>query len=123
LLERGAVGSLTLYHYTCTHGAKFIRRDRLVIKPSWQPLLGVHGVWATDMDTPDADCLGLTSNLLSCNRTEHRFAVLEPERFVTWREFLVGFRVDPRIISELTKPPLQPGRWWISALPANVEPS
>jgi hypothetical protein len=104
-----------LFHYTCDHGAALIRRNGDRAVPTWQPLLHVHAVWATDMDEPDADALGLTSHTLNCDRTTNRFLVLQPERFVTWRDFLASVRVDPRDLSELTAPPRQPRRWWITA--------
>jgi hypothetical protein len=102
-----------LWHYTCEHGrARLGERGRL--RPWVQPLLGyVELVWATTMATPDAEALGLTAVSLSCDRTAHRYHVLQPELFTPWATWWPG-RVDPRVVSELSYPPKRPAAWWLA---------
>ena len=65
-----------LYHYSCDHGARGIRADG-GLRGNVHPLLTEVGriIWLTDMDVPDRLALGLTSNLIRCDRTAHRFTV------------------------------------------------
>lgn len=65
----------TLYHYTCReHGEPGIRREEKLL-PYRQFLLGRNLVWLTDMERPYAWALGLTNNLLCCDRTQIRVTV------------------------------------------------
>lgn len=75
----------TLYHYTCDHSRKLLgdsgelvpARD-LSTAPPWvrqtMPWQGTV-VWLTDLDRPDRYGLGLTSELITCDRTVHRYRV------------------------------------------------
>jgi hypothetical protein len=79
-----------LWHYTCEHGNRAIEHTaeragsvgRGLIRP------GLDGwVWATDLDVPVRDALGLTSHSLGCDRTEFRWRLddLSVEAyFVPW---------------------------------------
>jgi len=59
----------TLYHYTCQHAHAKITGE---LRP------GLDGfVWLTDLDAPFDYALGLTRRMLVCNRTEHRYRVLD----------------------------------------------
>ena len=58
-----------LWHYTCTHGWLAIGA-RGFLRP------GLDGfVWLTDLDHPHRDALGLSSVLIECDRTAHRYRV------------------------------------------------
>lgn len=107
---------MILYHYTCDHGMKGIRRYNGVIRPnpSFVPSL----VWLTDLDVPDRLALGLTSVILDCDRTQHQFRVdgsqpgIEP--WTSWcretgrtRQFRERFEGTPGA---------RPGHWWVSTL-------
>ena len=63
---------MTLYHYTCSHGAEGIRRTG-VVKPNPATAMA----WFTDLNPPVRDALGLTSVTLTCDRMEHRFTVAD----------------------------------------------
>lgn len=111
---------MTLYHFTCAHGRRGLQLAGVLALYS-QPLLGgVHATWATDMDQPDADALGLTAVLLQCDRTQYRYRVTDDGAFVWWPDWWPG-RVDPSTVSMLTFPPKAPRRWWIATVPAPVE--
>lgn len=106
-----------LYHYTCSDHAAEIRRDGL-IKVS--PVFGTGGqkqvVWMTDLDVPNKKGLGLTSNLLSCDRTEYRFEITDPRAVFHWNE---AKRYLPRgVVEQLEAAPgAMPMHWWVSGLP------
>lgn len=67
--EDDAMTTPTLWHYTCDHGLLKIGA-RGWLKPgadSW--------LWLTDLDVPHRDALGLSSVLIECDRTAHRYRV------------------------------------------------
>jgi hypothetical protein len=101
-----------LYHYTCSHGAdRILIEGRLKANP--HPLLpGPPLIWLTDLDTPDRAGLGLTSQILPCDRTEFRFAV-DTDAAVHWPRFA-------RVLSRSTREQLEaapgalPMHWWVA---------
>jgi hypothetical protein len=101
-----------LYHYTCAHAAPHITRERwLQGNPHpWLPDAGplVH---LTDLDTPDRSALGLTSNILLCDRTEYRVTVSTSEA-VHWPVFA---RTIPRHIRRALEeaPGAMPMHWYV----------
>jgi len=80
-------------------------------------------VWLTTMERADAEALGLTSSdLVRCDRTEHRFRVTDTSSCFPWRAAVdnaPAWAIDPAVIDMLER-----GRrsdtWWISALPVPV---
>lgn len=92
---------MILYHYCCHHSAYAIEHDRFTLRP------GLDGfVWLTDLDVPDRRGLGLTSRILSCDRTECRFVVDEPIEVERWidvrralpRPLVRDLEADPRVL-------------------------
>lgn len=60
-----------LWHYTCEHGRLGIG-TRGYLRP------GADGfVWLTDLDAPYRDALGLSSVLIACDRTRHRYRIAD----------------------------------------------
>lgn len=113
---------MNLYHYTCDHAAPSIRKQRYVI-PLCEQVPGDGVVpwglfaWFTDLDTPDRSGLGLTSLLLSCDRTAHRFTVAnatEVERWVNVRRF------HPWAHELESAPGAMPMHWWVATEPVPV---
>ena len=105
-----------LYHYTCRHRAAMIERDGW-LHPNPQPVIGYPLVWATDLDEPDVEALGLTSHTLRCDRSEVRLRV-DPSDLEPWLAWCHG-RVDPRVRSELAFG-RRPARWWVAQVPVRV---
>lgn len=111
---------MELWHFTCSHRARYINRDRVLI-PHPHPYLDDRPlVWLTDLDQlgpGDAEALGLTHELIDCDRTEWRCRVdagdAEP-----WAAWWHG-RVDPRVVSALTFG-RRPAHWWVAELPVRV---
>lgn len=120
-----ASADMSLYHYTCLHSSPGILGSGLLI-PNAHPLcppakgeapLGF--VWLTDLAAPDRYALGLTSNVLACDRTHHRFEAAAANRAHRWsqvRETLPRPFVD----TLESAPGVQPSRWWVSLAPVAV---
>lgn len=96
-----------LYHFTCDHGRAGLE-DRGVLRP-WS-----HGlVWLTDLDVPLREPLGLTSNMLSCDRTKHRYRVTDDSHCHWW----IG---HPRRDRSIEIDGTRPMHWWVSEEPVPV---
>lgn len=99
---------MKLYHYCCAHSAPKIQDDG-VLKPNGFLL---RAVWATDLERPDRDALGLTSNFIQCDRTEYR-VVVDGRHFTHW--FKARADVSPAIRDGLELAPgVTPGNWYVS---------
>lgn len=113
---------MTLYHYTCDHAVQGIIADGHILPLSNQfPSATVppwsNFAWFTDMAEPDRPALGLTSRLLSCDRTAHRFTVTdvtEVERWINVR------RHHPWAADLESEPGAMPAHWWIATEPVPV---
>lgn len=106
-----------LYHYTCDHGADGIRREG-VIRPNRHVILGVGVVWLTDLDVPYREALGLTSHILSCDRTAHRLEVVCPWA-VWWPRYARGLPSSARWAVE-SAAGMAPVHWWVATEPVAV---
>lgn len=90
---------MRLYHWTCDHGAQGINRDG-VVRPNPHPLLSMEPlVWLTDLDAASPWNLGLTSEILSCNRMAHRFEVEHTATVMPWSAYCRIRRV-PRSVRD-----------------------
>lgn len=107
-----------LWHFTCAHTAAHLG-PRGILRPVWQPLLGLDLTWATDLAEADAEALGLTAVLTTCDRTAARYRILDPDAWQPFASWWPG-RLDPRVVSMLTYPPKRPARWWVIEAPAAV---
>lgn len=108
---------MKLYHYTCSHALPGILRDGF-LRPNINPLLDdLDLVWLTDLDTPDRAALGLTSNILSCDRTEHRVEV--DVEAIHWPRFARRFPAEQRRPLEFA-PGAMPMHWYVSETPVPV---
>jgi hypothetical protein len=115
-----------LYHYTCAHSLKGIRREGK-LTPNPHPLLGgLELVWLTDLDIPDIGALGLTSHIIKCRRTEYRITAGGVEA-LHWPEFARQLRRttgDRQILAGVNAlegaPGVLPMHWWVSTWPVPV---
>lgn len=118
-----------LYHYTCSCSLEKIRdTDWLLIPNQQAPLVGLPSlVWLTDMEKPDKGALGLTSKILSCDRTEHRLAIPDTVGVLPWSQWCRanGFTRAQRDWLELANPfgsaAPQPRRWFVTPDPIRCE--
>lgn len=108
-----------LWHYTCDHGRALIT-DTLITtaKQIGKPCNGPGDlVWMTDLASPAREPLGLTSNILSCDRTLHRFRVIDARQVVPW----VKVRGAYRWAVELEwAPGARPMHWYVSGVDVPV---
>ena len=113
---------MDLYHYTCAHGRIAIEASgRFVIPATSQTGLafGLPGefAWFTDLDAPIRDALGLTSHTLSCDRTAHRFRVLDASPIVPWMSVRRAWSWAEELESA---PDARPMHWFVATEPVAV---
>lgn len=123
-----------LWHYTCDHGraslgesghltpgASRAAAGALAMLPP-AALTAARFVWLTDLDTPIRDALGLTSHILSCDRTAHRYRVTDDRECTSFTELLrmssPGLYALLRPLTET--PGAMPAHWWVAARPVPV---
>lgn len=109
---------MTIWHYTCDHGAPRIRRDGIV-KPNHHPLLGVELSWFTDLERSHRHEAGLTSSYIRCDRMAHRFAVRE-EAELTWWPHAARALAVPREARDGLEGGRLPAHWWVAFAPVAV---
>lgn len=105
-----------LYHFTCAHAERGLRGAG-ILQPHRQPTLGgVSLIWLTDLEVPDREGLGLTSDYLRCDRTEVRYIVKSPADCHWWPEWASTHWVDPtaRSVLEFGR---KPRHWWVTTEP------
>ena len=123
---------MTLYHYTCEHGHAALSRaplllpsrvhspraaDRIPRDLAW--MLDV--VWMTDLDEPMPESTGLTSRGIVCDRTAHRWRVVDEQNVELWVRWLRAHRVQPAVVEALhSGPHALPMHWYVSELPVPV---
>jgi hypothetical protein len=129
----------TLYHFTCDHAHLLLgktgtllpgcllngpdpRHQHRHVEVPFQTSL----VWATDLRYPNRDALGLTSYLLQCDRTAHRYRLLHDDEtgMVPWtdvrRQMFTRGLGD--VVYDLEEAPgVRPRHWWVSSRPVAVE--
>jgi hypothetical protein len=119
---------LRLWHYTCRDAAPLIEQAGALL-PRQHPWLPDPVVWATDLlpdAVPNLDlALGVRGAHARCDRTEHRFEVLDPTVFEPWpayarRQVRAGLLDrDARALLDMT-PGGFPRHWWISTEPVGI---
>lgn len=111
--------NVPLYHYSCDHGAAGIRKDGKVV-PQNSILGHLRCSWWADLAVPDREGLGLTSTLLDCDRTAHRFEATRTAGILPWAAARRHF--DPWIADALERTPgAKPRHWWVSFKPVRIE--
>jgi hypothetical protein len=113
----------TLWHYTCEHGRAALGEsgDLLSIHDQYPrklcPEWG-HLNWATDLDWPLRNALGLTMHSLDCDRARYRYRVDEATSMVPWGRLRSAM---PRAAEQLeTVPGAMPGHWYVAPWPVPV---
>lgn len=105
---------MTLWHYTCDHGRAAILADSGTLRPNLRAPIPI--LWLTDLAAPERDALGLTSRILDCDRTEHRFRIDDPIDVLPWAALRLRYR--PTLVAGLeTAPGAQPEHWYVTLQP------
>jgi len=110
---------MKLYHYTCDDGRRKIGEEGW-LAPGWDGWL-----WLTDLAQPDAQGLGLTKVILTCDRTAHRYQIDADGLRYTHPWWEARRLVNPNRVKTLESAPgVKPFHWWVSmvALHATYDP-
>lgn len=116
--------SRQLWHYTCHHGRHGIG-ELGVLVPACQltdepmPWTG-RLVWLTDLKVPMREALGLTQLLAKCDRTAHRYRVLDDTDASRWVQVAHFLPLEERIELE-GAPGARPAHWYVSLEPVPVQ--
>lgn len=123
-----------LWHFTCDHGHLGIGEHGLLMPgcmlvdpdtrwpvAAWPSAM----VWATDLPRPNRDALGLTSHMLRCDRTAHRYRidarVLQMTPWVETRRAVIR-RLGFLTVEELESTPgARPMHWWVGFGPVMAD--
>jgi hypothetical protein len=116
---------LPLYHYTCSHAYKMLGKrghlfpaSALIGETQTVPWSG-HYIWLTDLSHPNVGALGLTSIMLTCDRTAHRYRVADDyEGAHPWTT--VRRRLPPGWVADLETPGTLLRHWWVATEPVPV---
>lgn len=122
---------MSFWHYTCEHsqrkmgdtGMLLPLRQLVGADPLARHLSGFraplgHIIWLTDLDSPIADALGLTRNSLRCDRTAHRYRVVD---YVPMHYPSVRRHLSKKLRDELeTAPGAMPSHWYVAYTPVPV---
>jgi hypothetical protein len=108
----------TLYHYTCDHAVDRIGVSGLLLPGALMAGLGDEFAWFTDLEVPIVPALGLTSVLLTCDRTAHRYRVVDDVDVLPWRN--TRWTVDKLRRDAIEVPGTSPGNWFVSRRPVPV---
>jgi hypothetical protein len=107
-----------LYHFTCSHAAKSIERERW-LRPNRHVSLDHELVWLTDLDRPSIYGLGLTSTILRCDRTEWTVIVPQSDAIVSWGSWAHEHKIGRQMRDELEYGAM-PAHWYIAELPVPI---
>jgi hypothetical protein len=105
---------MTLYHYTCYHRMQKIEAGGGVLMPQPGPIVKI--LWATDLEVPNREAIGLTGYTHACDRGEFRYRILEERNFDQW--VTVRRKLPTSWVEMLESAPgAMPMHWWIGATP------
>lgn len=110
---------MRLYHFTCYHAADRIGRRgwlRPWANPMWPTVPPL--VWLTDLERPERLAVGLTSDILKCDRMEVRYATTQSCE--PWRAFIERVAAA-RSMRQLHYPGTQPEHWFVSTVDVRVK--
>lgn len=101
---------MRLYHYTCDHGLKAVGR-RGMLRPQPSMFTVKRLLWLTDQAVPNRCGLGLTSQILDCDRLSYRYLV-DTEDAIPWSQFRFTMPLEMLIALEHVEG-AQPETWFV----------
>lgn len=81
-----------------------------MLRPNPHPWLGVSLLWLTDQEIPDRAGLGLTSQILDCDRLEFRY-IVETDDARRWKDVASTSALGRMILESVHG--ARPETWWI----------
>jgi hypothetical protein len=114
---------VTLYHYTCDHGFAAIgAKGTLHPAAHLAPRAGIYWqawfVWLTDLAVCDRAALGLSSDLIECDRSVHRYRVTDETDVTPWVTMRKGFRTLRQDLEDT--PGVRLPHWYVATEPVPV---
>lgn len=124
-----------LWHYTCEHGRAALGDAGLLLPMSDPRRTDISGrvvepfawlmdlVWCTDLDVPVVAALGLTMDTIGCDRTRHRYRVVDPAGLMPWHRYARELTRRQRVSLEAQRGGM-PAHWWVAtgAVPVVYDP-
>lgn len=118
---------MRLFHYTCDDGRAgigdvgFLRSSAQLSGRTDLPDIA-RWIWLTDMETPDRNALGLTSQILGCDRMTHRYEVrwdYAADAAAPWTQVR---RLAPAVERQALEsaPGAKPRHWFVTRQPIEV---
>lgn len=104
---------MTFYHYTCRHSLAKMTPDVYGVI-TLEPLSPGGLLWVTDLAVPERRGLGLTSQILNCDRTEYRLELLDGSSVRRWVDVRRSFR---GLWDLELAPGALPMHWFVSTSP------
>jgi hypothetical protein len=104
---------VTFYHYTCSHSLAKMTPDVYGVR-TLEPMSPGGLLWVTDLEVPIREALGLTSQIINCDRTEYRLELLDPSTVRRWVDVRRSFR---ELWDLEMAPGAMPMHWFISTSP------
>lgn len=116
-----------LWHYTCKHSHTRLGTGTARLVPAWdlydekgrrnfpaEVLAVAKFVWLTDLDVPVADALGLTREVIGCDRTRFRYRVQDDRAWIA--RYVAVRRSLPELVRDglETAPGAMPMHWWVA---------
>ena len=106
------------FHYCCDHSVSAIKKDGWVRPMVGHPLLNNALIsWLTDLDAPDRDGLGLTSETISCDRTAWRVTV---EGYAWYWPHWARLNPVRRDVRDALEGFGRPAHWYVAEKPIRV---
>lgn len=109
------------YHYCCAHSERGIDTYGVVL-PSRQIWTDTPLSWWTTLAEPDRIGLGLTSTILTCDRTERRYEAASGS-LTPWRMWALIARVPTDVVDMLEHVGSRPDTWLVATQPIPVRVS
>jgi hypothetical protein len=107
---------MTAFHYCCGHSRRGIEASGYVL-PTPQLWTDIPLSWWTTLAEPDRVGLGLTSTIISCDRTSHRFAAADDAELTPWRLWAASHGVPSEVVHLLEHEGSRPEMWLVATAP------
>lgn len=113
-----------LWHFTCHHTRRTLGDTGLLIPandltdrlPGW--FWPGRYVWLTDLPNPARDTVGLSSDLIHCDRMAYRYQVTDEANVVPWALERHRHEATAYLIEET--PGARPVHWYVATEPVPV---
>lgn len=110
-----------LFHFTCWHSHRQIKRTALrplLLPQSRHPVSGLPPLlWLTTQPSPDPEATGLTSHTIQCDRMDFRYLARRTAACIPWLGSEFRASASPAWVAEAEAPGHDPENWLVSGWP------